>query len=82
MTERHRVSRSRQFHLESGFLSDALQRKLLIAAPYADIVANPFAFGPLNEVMPVPVLFSDIPDSEFRNPREIIFISLIGGTKS
>lgn len=81
-TTRRPAPHVRLFHLESDFLSRTLQHKLLVAAPYADIVADPCAFGPLHEISEVPVLFSDIPDAEFRNPREIIAISLIGGTKS
>jgi hypothetical protein len=69
-------------YFHTGFLMRILHRKLLVAAPYADIIADPFSFGDLPEIMPIPILFSDIPDVQFRKPKDIISIELLGGTKS
>ncbi len=71
--------------MDTRSFCDLLQDGFLAASPRAAILADPCAFLQRERVAGQPFAFSDIPDSRFRKPREIIafyqhYVS--GGIKS
>ena len=74
-----------RIQVESPFLTDLFQRGMLAGSSRADILADPY-FCFFKERCPDRAfLFSDIPDKHFREPKQIIHLSLrytAGGVKS
>ncbi len=66
-----------------GFIH-LLHEGRLAASPMAEIIADPFAYGLLADAQrPASFTFSDIPDLQFRKPRDILRMSHFeGGSKS
>lgn len=81
-TERQSPASAQLRFCDGEFLMKVLRRGKMVASPHADILADPYIHGTLRDVVEIPVLFSDIPDSQFRKPKEIISMALIGGMKS
>lgn len=73
-----------EFIADSAFYLSALQTSLFAASPRADLVASPFLYsGRDRKLFCAPIVFNDIPDHDFRDPRRVIRMSqLAGGTKS
>ncbi len=76
-------SSSRQV-LDSAFYLAALTESLFAASPRAELVVDPFLYsGRDRKRFCAPIVFNDIPDHDFRDPRNVIRMSqLAGGTKS
>jgi hypothetical protein len=77
-------SHPQSVRLEVDSLTNLLRRGYLTASPTAEIVADPFAYGIRGEAEIGPrFIFSDIPDVQFREPRDILEVSEFeGGNKS
>lgn len=69
---------------DSSFYLSALTESLLAASPRADLLNDPYVYsGRGRKPVCIPILFNDIPDHDFRDPRNVIRMShLAGGTKS
>lgn len=81
-TETRASASARLRYIHGDFLMNVLRRGKLVAAPQAEILADPYIYGTPGHVVEIPVLFSDIPDAQFRKPKEIISMAHLGGTKS
>ena len=71
--------------MDTRSFCDYLQDGFLAASPRAAILADPCAFLRPERMAGALFAFSDIPDSRFRKPREIIHLSrhyVSGGIKS
>ena len=75
---------SPKFVADSAFYLSALDTSLFAASPRADLVVDPFLYsGRDRKRFCAPIVFNDIPDHDFRDPRHVIRMSqLAGGTKS
>ena len=73
-----------QLVADSGFYLLALHESLFAASPRAELVVDPFLYsGRDRKLFLAPIVFNDIPDHDFRDPRNVIRMSLLaGGTKS
>jgi hypothetical protein len=69
---------------DSSFYLSALHESLFAASPRADLLSDPYVYaGCHRPCVCVPIVFNDIPDHDFRDPRSVIRIRhLAGGTKS
>ena len=79
-----KIRRIPMLRVEVDGLIALLQQGVLAASPFAAIFADPFAYGASPEDCNQAVFaFSDIPDLQFREPRDIFMMSHSeGGSKS